>query len=106
LAKLLAERIVRQRLDQQPEMLLALARTALDKFRRARQTHLFVHPSQVQRLRRHLPSLGFAEGTISVEASEQLPVGDLRVISDLGDLTFSINGQLDRLVRALRQDGA
>ena len=101
LARLLAERVLRDSLTHAPEHWLRLAQVALDNFRRARQTRLFVHPEQLPVIQEILPKLKFSPGSVSVHPDPNMLPGDLRVVSDMGDLTFSVAKQLDRLVEAV-----
>jgi flagellar biosynthesis/type III secretory pathway protein FliH len=107
LALVLAERLIGQAISQDPQTIVALARTALAEARGARRVRIEAHPLDAEALRRHLVHIAQAlsqGGTAAVDVVEnaELARGSLCVHTDLGTLDAKLTPRLERLAAALR----
>ncbi len=102
LAVVLAERLLGEALEHDPNHVAALARQALAEARGARRAVIEAHPLDADALTRHLDSIGMSRDAIEVRAAADLARGSLRVHTNLGTLDAKLTPQLERLAGALR----
>src|SRR5262249_19126950 len=102
LARLLAERLLGETLELDPERVIALARRALAEARGARRVTIVAHPDDTPAPQRALADGGLDHVT-RVVASAARTRGSLRFETDIGTLDGDIAPQLDRLARRLRE---
>jgi flagellar assembly protein FliH len=103
IARVLAERILGEQLRLEPELIVALARRALDEARGARQILLGAHPDDASSLEAHLGVLGFDPGAVTVVAMPTLARGSLRIETELGVLDGELSPRLDHLTAMVRE---
>jgi flagellar biosynthesis/type III secretory pathway protein FliH len=102
LAVLLAERLLGDAIEREPQRIAALARQSLAEAKGARRASFDANPLDVAPLRANLVGLGIDASAIDVREDDTLPRGSLRVHTDLGTLDARITVQLERLAKALR----
>jgi flagellar biosynthesis/type III secretory pathway protein FliH len=103
LAKLLAERLLGEALELDPERVVALARQALREARGARRIKIQAHPDDIVILERSLFELGVDAELSEFDAAPELPRGNLRIMTDIGILDAELAPQLERLALKLRE---
>ena len=99
LAVALAERLIDGALQLSPEIIAAIAKTALSEAKGARKARIEANPIDVDALREHTVSLG---ESIVIEPNAELARGSLILHTDLGTIDARLTPQLERLARALR----
>jgi flagellar biosynthesis/type III secretory pathway protein FliH len=102
-ARLLAERLIGRAINDEPALMVDLAREALRTVVRARRVVLRLHPADAESIRDRLNELGIEATAIDVCADPERPRGGLRAETDLGDIDADIGPQLDRLLDVLRR---
>lgn len=102
LAIVLAERLLGEALERQPERIASLARQALAEARGARRVRIEAHPLDAEALRAHVLDIVSAGASLEVVTSTDLSRGSLRVHTNLGSLDAQLTPQLERLAAALR----
>lgn len=102
LAVVLAERLLGEALEHNPDHVAALARQALAEARGARRAVIEANPLDADALTRHLDSVGMSRDAIEVRRAPDLARGSLRVHTNLGTLDAKLTPQLERLAAALR----
>lgn len=103
MAKLLAERLLGERLQTNPETIVRLAHQTLHSTTGARQAVLFAHPADAALIRDSLSTESLLLENIRVEADERLNRGHMRVQTELGEVDANIKGQLNQLAKQLRK---
>jgi flagellar biosynthesis/type III secretory pathway protein FliH len=103
LARLLAERMLRETLQLHPEAVVVLAREATAQFWQARAITIHAHPQDAEVLRAHLSELSVKPQALDVREDGSRSRGSLRFTSDLGALDADLAPQLQRLVESLRR---
>jgi flagellar biosynthesis/type III secretory pathway protein FliH len=103
LAKLLAERLIGKEIEQDPDIVLALARQTLAEARGARRARIEAHPLDVDVLRAHLEALGLSAEAAEIAPAPELSRGSLVLHTDVGTIDAKLAPQLDRLAAALRE---
>lgn len=102
-ATLLAERLLGEELELQPERIRALARQALKEAAGARQAIVMAHPRDASELRAGLSGLGSLLDSIGIEDDDRLTRGHIRVETELGVIEADLRGQLERLAAQLKK---
>jgi flagellar biosynthesis/type III secretory pathway protein FliH len=102
LATVLAERLLGEALQLDPQRVLALARQALSEVRAARQITIVAHPEDAALLERSLDSLPVAARTARVRPDASRARGNLRLEMESGVLDAQLSPQLERLALKLR----
>ena len=102
-ATLLAERLLGEELELQPERIRALARQALKEAAGARQAIVAAHPRDAIELRAGLAGLGSLLDSIGIEDDDRLARGQIRVETELGVIQADLRGQLERLAAQLKK---
>jgi flagellar biosynthesis/type III secretory pathway protein FliH len=102
LAVVLAERLLGEALEHNPQHIAGLARQALGEARGAKKARVDAHPLDAEALKSHLDSVGMSPDAIEVRAAADLGRGSLRVHTNLGTLDAKLTPQLERLAAALR----
>lgn len=102
LARLLAERLLRQSLELDPDVVVALARGVLAEARSARRVRLFANPGAVGTLENAIKDYDPDGRVHQVSADAALGPGDLRLETELGTVDATLHTGLDLLARRLR----
>jgi flagellar biosynthesis/type III secretory pathway protein FliH len=103
LAILLAERLLGEALQLDPERVVALARQALREIRSTRQITIVAHPDDARVLERSLSSLPAVADTARVQPDPSRERGNLRLEMESGVLDARLSPQLERLALKLRE---
>jgi flagellar biosynthesis/type III secretory pathway protein FliH len=103
LARLLAERLVTDALELDPELVVARARALLAVARGARVAVIVAHPDDAAVLERSLPWVGVTTGAVTVKADPSRGRGSLRIETEAGVLDGDLAPQLERLALKLRE---
>jgi type III secretion protein L len=104
LARALAERLLGEALEVDPDKILALARQVLAIARHARTICVVAHPQDADVLARRIAKLGLESTALQIQVAADRPRGSLLLRTDLGIIDADIALQLDRLTRALLDD--
>ena len=104
LARAMAERLLGEELGLSPVKVLSIAKQVLTSMRQARRIELRAHPDDAALLSREARSLGLEGVPLEIHADPTRTRGSLLVDTDLGTLDANVSLQLDRLVRALRDN--
>lgn len=102
LATVLAERLLGQALELQPELVTQLAQQALRETRGARRVTISAHPEDAKLLGQAIDNLGYAH-SVSLDSDSTLERGHLRLKTDIGELDAELMPQLERLALKLRE---
>lgn len=102
-ARLLAERLLGQALELEPELIVALARQILSEARAARRANIVAHPVDAQQLVAHAADLGLSENAVKITADSARPRGNLRIETEFGVLDAELAPGLERLADKLHQ---
>lgn len=106
LARLLAERLLGERLRSSDDTVVLLAQQALSEVKAARSVRLLANPEDAARLQEHL---GNARSGFVVSPDATLARGDFRIVTDVGTLDARMNERLDllasKLLASLKQRG-
>ena len=103
LALALARLVVRRELSAVPETLLEIARGALGEMALDAEVTFRVHPGDVPLLRNRLPELGIGSlMAVAVVGDPDLPAGSCVIRSGPGQVDASVDVQLARAERLLR----
>jgi flagellar biosynthesis/type III secretory pathway protein FliH len=103
LAKILAERLLGERLGLDPERVVALARQAIAEATGARRITIVAHPEDAARLEAALASLSSGAEVVRVVADSKRARHGLRLETDIGVLDAELAPQLERLALKLRE---
>jgi len=103
LARILAERILREQLRLHPDTIQAIAVSALKTLGRARQIRVLASPKSADQLRTCLSELQSRYNVLEIREEPNRPDSDLKFECDMGSLDASIGQQLDRLAIALHE---
>jgi type III secretion protein L len=104
-----AEKIVGERLRDEPSTIVSIVAEALKNVRCERDLIIHVNPEHVAEVRQRLDRLQAAAGgarTIQVAASAAVPPGGCIVESELGTIDARLETQLNCLEKALRRAAA
>jgi flagellar biosynthesis/type III secretory pathway protein FliH len=104
LAGKIAERVVRQRLRQEPAFTVGLVREALELAAGSSELVLRMHPDDLQALRNQVETLIrelSAVGTVSIRPDESISRGGCRVDTKFGVVDQQIEAQLARIQEEL-----
>jgi flagellar biosynthesis/type III secretory pathway protein FliH len=102
LARVLAERLLGEALENDPDRVVALARQALSEARGVRRAAIEASPLDAETLRSHVQDIGLEEGALDIKVDPLLSRGSLRIHTNLGSLDAQLTPQLERLAKALR----
>ncbi len=102
LAQAMAERIIGESLDLDPERLLSMAQRCINEARGATRVLLFVHPADATRLAQQIEGLGVSV-EVRVQPDPGLQAGDLRIETDVGSLDARVGTQLANLAAKIRE---
>jgi flagellar biosynthesis/type III secretory pathway protein FliH len=102
LARVLAERLLGEALESDPDRVVALARQALSEARGVRRAAIEASPLDAETLRSHVHDIGLEEGALDIKVDPLLSRGSLRIHTNLGSLDAQLTPQLERLAKALR----
>lgn len=98
LALAMAQRIVRRELQLDPDLLLVIARVAIDRLGERATAVIHLHPSDHQALSTRALE---ANGTIELVADADVPRGGCRITSAFGEIDAGIDAQFRELSREL-----
>lgn len=104
LARALAERLLGEALQIDPNRIVSLAREALVVARQARAVTVLAHPEDAEVLQRRWGEFGLPATVVKIQVAADRPRGSLLLRTDLGIIDADIALQLDRLILALRDD--
>jgi flagellar biosynthesis/type III secretory pathway protein FliH len=100
LALAIAKRIVQREVSLDPDLLLAMARVALDRLGETAKVTIRLHPEDYATV--GAARVGeMAKGNVAIEADARLGRGGCRIESDMGMLDVGIDAQLQEVGRAL-----
>ncbi len=100
LALAIARRIVHREVSIDADLLVAMARVALDRVADASRVTVRVNPDDYQRLGATRVA-AMASSNVSVTSDARIPPGGCRVESDMGTLDAGIDAQLHEIAQAL-----
>ena len=100
LALAIAKRIVQREVSLDPDLLLAMARVALERLGESARVTVRLHPDDYAAAGAARVS-ALTSSNVTVEADARLSRGGCRVESDMGLLDVGIDAQLQEVGRAL-----
>jgi flagellar assembly protein FliH len=98
LALSMAARIVRREIDIDPDLLLVIARVAVDRLGERAAAVVHLHPADHARL---APTQAEAPNSLDLVADENVPRGGCRIESAFGEIDAGIDAQIRELSREL-----
>jgi flagellar assembly protein FliH len=102
LALAIAEKIIRQEVDLHPEIVVGVARAALNELKEAQSVRVAAHPADVDLLRQHLQPMPGGLTEVTVHPDPQVTRGGCRVDSDRGSADACLERQLERAAAAIQ----
>jgi flagellar biosynthesis/type III secretory pathway protein FliH len=100
LALAIARRIVDRQIETDDELLLAMARVALDRLGDAEAATIRLHPEDYGRAVAHLPE-NWRSGGVTVVADAEVPRGGCRVETAAGFADAGVDAQFQEMARVL-----
>jgi flagellar assembly protein FliH len=102
LAQAMAERVIGESLNLDPQRLMSMAQRCINEARGANRVLLLVHPADATRLAQQIEGLGVSV-EVRVQPDPELQTGDLRIETDVGSLDARVGTQLANLAAKIRE---
>ncbi|SFD80655.1 flagellar assembly protein FliH [Lentibacillus persicus] len=101
-----AEKILKGKLDEQPEQFLPLVKSAIEEIHNKSEVSIYLHPSNYQVVTTHkndLIQFDDSEWKISIYVSDELSEGSCLIVHPYGQIDAGIDTQLNELRQALHE---